>query len=290
MMLLACASACSVKSLPPATTRNDGGPVSSRGTVSHEARSQLRLYRDAAGCESIQTVNRQFRLVTVVTEKGAERRVLEETYDVRHCLEAESASSEAAIVAWRTDSTSTPLFTIAGRGSEGQPVGNLYQMTQSGCCGSQDLATYFSLLTGKALFASSIGLRSVDIPNTTEVRYAAFHDSFSAGAVAEARADSAVVGVLQWGNDREPAARILLRAERPEGFAVAAIQFRRDGRVVADTSISLWPGKPQNLALEIELTAPGSNRRAVLTVPLKGLELDLKGARVPTGFRLEPGT
>lgn len=290
MMLAACLSACSVKSLPPASTRNDGGPVSSRGTVSHEARSQLRLYRDAAGCESIQTVNRQFRLVTVVTEKGAERRVLEESYDVRHCLDAESASSEATIVAWRPDSTSSPLFTIAGRGSEGRPAGNLYLMTQSGCCGSQDLATYFSLLTGKALFASSIGLRSVEVPNTTEVRYAAFHDSFSAGAAAETRSDSSVVGVLQWGNDRAPAARILLRADRPEGFAVALIRFRRDGRVVPDSAISLWPGKPQNLALEIQLSAPGSNRQAVLTVPLKGLDLDLAGARVPAGFRLEPGT
>ena len=144
-LLIALTASCTVMSLPPAASRADGGPVSSRGIVSHEARSQLRLYRDAAGCESIQTVNRQFRLVTVVTEKGAERRVLEESYDVRHCLQAESASSEAAIVAWRPDSTTTPLFRIAGRGTEGEPAGNLYRMTQRGCCGSQELATYFSL-------------------------------------------------------------------------------------------------------------------------------------------------
>lgn len=289
MLLSACASACTVESLPPASSRTDGGPVSGRGTVSHEAKSQLRLYRDAAGCQSIQTVNRQFRLVTVVTNSGPERLVLEESYDVRHCLESESASSEASIVAWRPDSASAPLFTIAGRGTEGEPAGNLYRMTQSGCCGSQNLATYFSLLTGKPLFASSIELRSIEVPNTTDVRYAAFHDSFSASASPETAADSSVVGVLQWGDDRAAASRFLLRADRPEGFAVFALGFRRDGRAITDSAVSLWPGKPQNLALEIQLTAPGSDRKVALTVPIKGLELDLAGVRLPAGFRLERG-
>ena len=75
---------CDVMYLPPPSSRTDGGPVSSRGVVSHEARSQLRRYRDAAGCESVQTVNRRFRLVTVVGPGGPEHRVLEESFDVRH--------------------------------------------------------------------------------------------------------------------------------------------------------------------------------------------------------------
>ncbi len=289
VFLLPFAAGCAVMSRPPASARSDGGPVSNRGTVSHEARSQLRLYKDAAGCESIQTVNRQFRLVTVVTEKGAERRILEESYDVRHCLESESASSEAAIVAWRPDTATVPLFRIAGRGTEGEPAGNLYIMTQSGCCGSQALATYFSLLNGRALFTSSIGIRSIEVANTRQVRYAGFHDSYSAAAATESQADSAVVGVLQWGDDQTPGQRILLRADRPEGFAVSGLAFRRDGKATADSAITLWPDKPQHLALEVRLTAPSSNRTLSLTIPIAGLDLDLKGARVPSGFRLELG-
>ncbi len=289
VLLLPFTTGCVVMSLPPVSARSDGGPVSSRGTVSHEARSQLRVYRDAAGCESIQTVNRQFRLVTVVTEKGPERRILEESYDVRHCLQSESASSEAAIVAWRPDTSNVPLFRIAGRGTEGEPAGNLYIMTQSGCCGSQDLATYFSLLNGRALFSSSIGVRSIEVANTRQVRYAAFHDSYSAGASTEAQADSTVVGVLQWGDDQNPSRRIVLRADRPEGFAAYRLGFRRAGKALADTAVTLWADQPQDLALEIRLTAPGSNRTVTVTIPIAGLDLDLERARVPAGFRLEPG-
>ena len=287
--LLLLTAGCTVMSLPPAASRADGGPVSGRGVVSHEARSQLRLYRDAAGCESIQTVNRQFRLVTVVTEKGSERRVLEESYDVRHCLESESASSEAAIVAWRTDSSTVPIFRITGRGTEGEPAGNLYRMTQRGCCGSQDLATYFSLLNGQALFNSSIAVRSLEVANTREVRHAAFHDSFSAAAPAETAADSAIIGVLQWGDDQMPGRRVLLRADRPEGFAVSSLTFLRGGKPVADSAVTLFPGRPQNLAIEVRLTAPGSDRKVRFTIPIAGLDLKLGGAKVSTGFHLEPG-
>src|SRR5690349_18840169 len=93
--LLFALTACRISYLPPASTRSDGGPVVTRGVITHEARSQVRLYRDAAGCESVQTVNHQYRVVTVATDVGRQRLVLEEAYDVRLCLEGGSSSSEA---------------------------------------------------------------------------------------------------------------------------------------------------------------------------------------------------
>ena len=284
---------CEVISLPPPSSRTDGGPVSSRGVVSHEARSQLRRYRDAAGCESVQTVNRQFRLITVVGPGGPEHRVLEESFDVRHCLSSESTSSEAVVTAWHPDSSasSTPLFRITGRGSSGEVEGNLYRLAVHGCCGSQALASYASLLTGRILFTSSIRPQTIEVANRRTYRFAALHDTFSAMAPAEAEADSTVIGVLQWGDDQLQARRILIRADHPEAFAVEGLRFLEDGTPLGDTSLVLWPERPpRNLELLVQLVAPGSNRRLSFRVPIVSLDLVLARAAVPRGIRLAGGT
>lgn len=288
----ALATACQVVSYPPAQARQDGGPVATRGVVSHEARSQLRIYRDAAGCESVQTVNRQFRLATVVGAAGPARRVVEESYDVRHCLTSESASSEATITVWLPDGNATvPLFRITGRGAEGAPSGNLYRMTNRGCCGSQDLATYFSLLTGRMLFASSLPPRSLEVANTRTIRYLALHDTFSAAELPERAGDSTVVAVLQWGDDETPARRYLIRAERPEAFAGSTIRFHRDGRILPDTALVLFPERPTGrLMAEVELVAPTSNRVLRFQIPIEGTELRTDRATLPPGVTLTGGS
>ena len=285
-------AACQLVSYPPAGSRSDGGPVVSRGVVSHEARSTVRVYRDAAGCESIQTVNRQFRLAAVNRGQGPERMVLEESYDVRHCLTAESASSEAQITAWRPDSaTAAPLFRITGRGATGMPVGNLYLMTRYGCCGSEDLATYYSLINGQLLFASSHPPRSVEVANTRRLRWAAFHDSFSAISPRESEGDSSVVGVIQWGDDETPATRVVVRSTRPEAFATSAIRFWRGSKAVADSALVLFPDKAaEPIALEVELVAPGSNRVFSIRIPIVDLTLEVARATHPPDIRLSPGS
>ncbi len=280
---------CRVVSLPPGSNRTDGGPVASRGVISHDARSELRLYRDAAGCESVQTVNRQFRLVTVVGPGGPGRRVLEESYDVRHCLASESSSSEAVITVWHPDSAgaSGPLFQIRGRGASGSPVGNLYRLTVHGCCGSQNLASYSSLLTGRALFTASIPPVSLEVANRRIHRFAAFHDTFSATAPAEAEADSSVVGVLQWGDDQVRARRVVIRADRPEAFAIETLGWIEGGLALKDSALVLWPDRPaRNLGLEIRLVAPGSGRRLRIRIPMVDLDLVVPNATVPPGVQL----
>jgi len=286
--LLILSGACRVESLPPSSSRTDGGPVFARGVISHEARSQVRIYRDAAGCESIQTTNRQFRVVTVQDDEGPRRLVLEETYDVRYCVESESVGSEAVITAWQPDSGQTaPLFRIAGRGVSGSPVGNLYRMSSHGCCGSQELDTYWSLLTGRSLFASSIGLRELTYPGGR--RYAAFHDTFSAAAPPEAARDSSVIGVLELGDDRGPAARVAVATDHPEPFAVERLAFARGRTVLPDTSLAVSDSAARDLRIRVELTAPSSGRRLAFAVPIVNGRLSTEGVRLPAGFRLESG-
>ena len=292
LLLLGFGVGCDVMYLPPPSSRTDGGPVSSRGVVSHEARSQLRRYRDAAGCESVQTVNRRFRLVTVAGPGGPEHRVLEESFDVRHCLQSESSSSEAVITVWHPDSsaTSAPLFRIIGRGSSGEPEGNLYRLAVRGCCGSQELTSYASLLTGRTLFTSSLRPRVIEVANRPTRRFAAFHDTFSAMAPAEAETDSTVIGVLQWGNDQDQARRILVLADHPEAFAVEGLRFVEGGKPLGGTSLVLRPDQPaRRLELEVQLVAPGSGRRLGFRVPIVNLDLVVPQATVPKGVRLAGG-
>lgn len=283
--------ACSVVSLPPSSSRSDGGPVATRGAVIHEARSQLRLYRDAAGCESVQTVNRQYRLVTVrdsIPGDGPRRLVLEESYDVRHCLAAESQSSEATVTVWRPDSVSRePLFRLAGRGVHGEPWGNLYQMVAAGCCGSQNLITYYSLLSGATLFASSLPARILEFPANRTSLFVGFHDTYSAAAPVEASDDSSVVGVVSWADDHAVLQRVVVVADRAEPLAVAALAFTRDGRRLADTLVTVWPNdSTADFAVTVDLISPASDRRAWIRIPIANRALVIEKAVASRGFRV----
>jgi hypothetical protein len=256
--------------------------------VSHESRSQLRLYRDAAGCESVQTLNRQFRLVTVAAAAGTHRLVLEEAYDLRYCLAPGGSSSEATITAWRPDSnpTAPPAFRITTRAISGAPAGNLYRFESIGCCGSGTIGAYYSLLTGRLLFASSLRPLELGTVPGEPVRFIAFHDTFSAIAPVEAT-DSTVIGVLETADDSVPGQRLVLVADRPEPFALEQLTFWKDRHPI-DDSVVPFPGRERGLAVAVSLQAPGSGRRVRVVVPISGDSLDRAGATLPAGFSVRP--
>ena len=276
-------SSCQVVSLPPAASRVDGGPVATRGVVSHEARSSLRLYQDAAGCESVQAMNRQFRLVTVRGNQGPERLVLEEAYDVRLCLASASGSTEATITAWRPDSGAKPAFVITARAAEGSPMGNLYQLATRGCCGSGKLLTFYSLRTGRLLLATSHSPLTLVAP-TGAILHLGLHDTFSAGTPPEAAADSTVIGVLQWADEDRPLGRVVIRSEKPGAFAVGGLFWTRNGRRAPDSLRQTNPATP--IALGVELASPGAGRVIRITVPIDSLGLAPRRATTPADIRL----
>lgn len=287
------AAGCRLATLPPPSSRTDGGPVASRGVITHEARSQVRLYRDAAGCQSVQTVNRVFRLVTVLNRSGPERLVLEEEYDVRRCLESGSASSEAQITAWRpAENQPDPIFRIRSRGGAGEPAGNLYRIVSQSCCGSGDLATWYSLLSGRLLFTTSARPLRLDDTATRDVRFVAFHDTFSAAPPPEAARDSTVAGVLQVAGEREPGLRLVVTAPDRRAFAVTGLAWVREGRVLPD-SVAVLPGPARApLAVRVSLatppSAPGPRQQATVELPFEGLVPRPERARITGGVALPP--
>jgi len=306
LLVTASVAGCEVASLPPTSSRSDGGPVVSRGVVSHEAKSQVRLYRDPTGCDAVQTVNRSFRVVTVrdadsgdgaptsglvgsrtQATPGADSRtrhlVLEETYDLRHCLASASVSSEATITAWAPVAGATePLFRIRGRAMTGEVIGNLYRMTQRSCCGSNDVGSFYSLLTGRMLFSATGDPLALTQPDGSS-RYLAVHDSYSAALPPEAVADSAVVGVLQWGGDRDPAARYPIVA-RPGGrFGLRALTL--EALQAGDAGSTTAPSVTVGIA-RIEFVATTGDRDLEILIPIRAGDLDLDGATLPRGVAL----
>jgi hypothetical protein len=236
-------------------------------------------------------MNRQFRLVTVRPPGGAARRlVLEEGSDVRRCLTSESASSEATVTGWRPDSaTKAPLFQITGRGVPGEPIGNLYQMAAVGCCGSQDLFTYFSLLTGRPLFSSSLAVVTFERAEPGATRFAGVHDTFSAGSPPEVEADSSVIAVIGWSDEEGPLQRIAVHADRPEPFAAAAIGLRHPGVRAAARTLKVIPkDSAAKVELQVDLVAPGDDRRVAIRIPIDGLVLHPEAATLSPGIRLRP--
>jgi hypothetical protein len=270
---------CRVSSLPPAASRTDGGPVSARGIITHEAKSQVRLYRDAAGCRSVQTENRQFRVATVQTETGPRTLVLEEAYDQRYCLDRGSQSSEAMISAWDPDTTADqPLYRIRALGSSGGAQGNLYRVSTNGCCGSRPLTTFYSLLTGNPLFSSSGPVLLLNVRPGGRPWYVAFHDSFSAASPTPGN-DPRVVGVLQESSDQALVARLVVRATAPEPFALDILHWSLGSRSLADTATA----GATDLAVTAVLVGQTTQRRVTLRIPLRDGRLAIP-SQLPPGF------
>jgi hypothetical protein len=257
---------CKIAYRPPLVPRGDGGPVAIRGVVTHESRSELRLYRDASGCESVQTLNRQFRLVSLGASQPI---VLEESYDVRRCLSSEGTRSEATVTAWRPDTlASEPLFRFTGRGVAGEPVGDLYRMVITGCCGSQDAATYYSLQSGQALFTSSVPPLRIETSPGQLVRYVGLYGTYAAIGMPEAARDSAVVAVLQYATDRAPRARLVIRSSIRNAFAAARLTLVRPDSS-SDSSAVLMGSTVSDLTIRGELVAPSTDRRVWFEIPIE---------------------
>lgn len=212
--------------------------------------------------------------------------MLEESYDLRHCLASASTSSEATITAWEpVAGAAEPLFRIRGRAATGEVIGNLYRMTQRSCCGSHEVGSYYSLLTGRMLFTATGDPIAVSGPDGA-TRYLAFHASYSATLPPESVADSTVVGVLQWGDDRVPATRYSIVARSGGRYGLAAFTLRRAPESEGN------PPTVQTAALQlarIELASPADDRRHEISIPIRAGELDLEGATLPPGFELVGG-
>jgi hypothetical protein len=86
----------------------------------------------------------------------------------------------------------------------------MYRVTEFGCCGSENLDTYYSLTTGRRLLTADHPLLSIDAqPFGTGL--VAVHDAMAAGAPPGAENDRTLIAVVTFAPEHGAAQRVLVR-------------------------------------------------------------------------------
>jgi hypothetical protein len=210
-----------------------------------EATSFAESWTTKDGRRITHTVNRRFTFARAWRDRttGVDL-LLAETSDRRLDSGAEGEKSTVSVEAFRGSGSGGTLWSLHAEGSAGEARDDgLYRVTRPGCCGAQDLSTFFSLLDGKELFTSAAPIVSIDAPNSVFRRFAAYHDLMAAAPVPGGERDRRVVGRLQYGSDRARAESVLVVApiaEPDESWAAKKVSVVIDGRESEGDRVDLW--------------------------------------------------
>jgi len=265
--------------------------------IRREAASSAETWKEKDGRRITHTVNRRFTFATTSPERF--RKVdllLAETFDRTLDSGAEGEKSKVTVEATRAgDASGKPFWKIASEGSSGEPTEeNLYRVTRPGCCGAQDLSVYFSLINGKELFASDAPILKLEAPNTSFRRFVAYHDRMAASPIPEASNHKGVVGVIEYGNDREGASRLYVLADKPEppeNFAAKKLSIVANGKEAEQDRFDVWaadksPDTAKIGGFSIRVRAY-SDPEVLFEIPVEGDRLVPEKAKPAKGIRLE---
>lgn len=223
--------------------------------------------------------------------------VLEEKTSIEQCENLEGpTNAEVSVVARPArDPAARPLWIVRRRGEAGavadeSPSEPMYRITEYGCCGSENLDTYYSLATGRVLFTADHPLLYLDAaPFGTGL--VAVHDVMAADAPPGAANDRTLVAAISFGGTRAPGQRVLLRGPSSDYrvFAMELVGRGPNGQVkrgqnlgINDELTAAW-----SVAVVLELEAvTGAGGTARVEIPIENGRLAVAKARVPAGFRV----
>jgi hypothetical protein len=138
-------------------------------------------------------------------------------------------------------------------------------------------------------------LPSVAVTQGQLRRYVAFHDRYTDVAPPEAKTDTTIVGVLQYGSANAPATRVTVRvsrgravAYRLESLGISVAGLERGDSVVqlANSKDVLGPGALSGFEISIHLTNYGDDPPVSIRIPVEADQLVLERAVTPQGFLL----
>jgi hypothetical protein len=203
--------------------------------------SSFEFQTDSRGCPRTVITNTRFLFAESVDDTSRAGTVLRETVTTRQCLGAEGKEANLVMEAWpvRAPASAPPLFVISvpGEGGEVGPDGPWYRVLEGGCCGTGDLWRYFSLGTGRELFAASLRPIVLWTPRGDR-RLISVHDSYSARMSPETERDSTVIAVIQYGTGNEPSRRAVARKTGGGYWTATALFFQ--GATTAEDSTVRW--------------------------------------------------
>ncbi|MFI4967382.1 MAG: hypothetical protein ACHQAU_01545 [Gammaproteobacteria bacterium] len=261
------------------------------------AESTVAVTRDKDGCTITRASNSRLSPVGVDSYRNTDslNLILHETFERsdNDCLEqVQGKVTVDATVYDRDFKNPKSLWSFTTEGWEGgpEPEGHwsLYGVTMPGCCGASDTDSYFSLWTGKRLFASTGPILSLEVPNSGGVlRFVGLLDNAASMAFKKESggADDAI-GVLYFSSDREPGETLVLHGHKGDAYHYADLKFMIRGKTQKDRQLDLWSADkskdPKSItgfsirgALECECDRP----LLTFEVPVVDGHMGIKGAK-----------
>ena len=272
-----------------------GGAAPAPPQARREAKSVAESWTTKDGRRITHIVNRRFTFARAWRDRttGVDL-LLEETFDRTVDSGAEGEKAAVSVDAFPASGSGLPLWSFRSEGSTGEARDDdLYRVTRSGCCGSQDLSTFHSLLDGKELFTSDAPLVSVEVPNSPFRRFVAYHDLMAAAPVPGGEKDRRVVGRLQYGSDRAAAESVLVIApvaDPDESWAAKKVSVVIAGKESEEDRVDLWSAdKATDRAkiggFAIRITAY-TTPSLLVEIPVEGDRLVLEKATLGKGVSL----
>ena len=262
-------------------------------TETWQAASTYQAVRDSAGC--IVTIITTQRFVPVEEWHGNTRdlMVMRERTTTRAstCRETgESRTHVDAFPGFAAPSVAT-IWQLDAEGADGvlaaESGQRLYRLTVPGCCDVPSVDRYFSLENGRHLFDTDVPLVQVanGQPGGRGDRFLAVEDGNGVRHPPEQGHDSSFAAVIAYGDDANPAERVVVTA--PDGYEYSVDSVR----LVVDDTVSpyheaLFP-RSGRLAVAMVLRQEGDEPKPIrVTIPLTRDSLAVARAVADSGIRV----
>lgn len=226
--------------------------------------------------------------------------VLEERATMDRCENQEGGRGEVTVTARPAARPSAAAaWTIRHAGDEGgvwfgEDLGGeeMYRIVQHGCCGAENLGTYYSLRTGHRLFGADHPLLYIDVARVA-TGYLALHSAMAADGGPGGDTDRTQVARISFGGPGRVMQDVVIRGPSNDfhvpRFELVARgpggQVKRGRRLNIDSGIAA--GWTVNVAVEIEgMGTANPPPTAEILIPLENGRMAVEKARVPAPFRV----
>ena len=250
-----------------------------------------------------QTTNVRYTVVGTGAVPGAQppHLVLEEHATMDRCENQEGGRGEVTVVARPAERpNAAPVWRIRQPGDEGgtwwgEELGGeeMYRVVRHGCCGAENLSTFYSLRTGRRLFSADRPLLYIEVERVG-TGYLALHSAMAADGGPGGEADRTQVARISFGGPGRVMQDMVIRGPSND-FCVPRFELVArgpGGRVkrgrLLNINDEIGAGWSVVVAVELENMSGTGNPppKAEILIPLENGRLAPEKARVPAGWRV----